>query len=128
MRTAIVGAGPAGYRLAHRLGTGGDGTGQVDHEILLFDHRARLPHEAGYEKPCGGGLGSLVNRHLPDVMTLPFPRHCPTRLQLRASDGSQVEQALDPPPWAIVSREDFGRRYSTVPWLTITFASFASGW
>jgi flavin-dependent dehydrogenase len=42
-------------------------------------------------------------------MGLPFPRHCPTRLLLRASDGSQGEQALDPPPWAIVSRADFGR-------------------
>jgi flavin-dependent dehydrogenase len=102
MRIAIVGAGPAGCHLAHRL------VGP-EHNVLLFDHRARLSHEAGYEKPCGGGLGPLIGRHLPDVMALPFPRHCPTRLLLRASDGSQVEQALDPPPWAIVSREDFGR-------------------
>jgi flavin-dependent dehydrogenase len=109
MRIAIVGAGPAGYHLAHRLGTGGDGTGEVDHEILLFDHQVRRPHEAGYEKPCGGGLGPLIGRHLPDVMALPFPRHCPTRLLLRVSDGSQVEQTLDPPPWAIASRADFGR-------------------
>jgi flavin-dependent dehydrogenase len=42
-------------------------------------------------------------------MALPFPRHCPTRLLLQASDGSQVEQTLDPPPWSIVSRADFGR-------------------
>ncbi|MFC2023794.1 NAD(P)/FAD-dependent oxidoreductase [Chloroflexota bacterium] len=103
MRIAIVGAGPAGCHLAHRLGAGDGGTGDADHEILLFDPRAP------YEKPCGGGLGPLINRHLPDVMILPFSRHCPTRLVLRASDGSQVEQTLDPPPWAIVSREDLGR-------------------
>jgi flavin-dependent dehydrogenase len=102
MRIAIVGAGPAGCHLAHRLAGS-------EHKVLLFDHRARLPHEAGFEKPCGGGLGPLIGRHLPDVMALPFPRHCPTRLLLQASDGSQVEQPLDPPPWAIVSRAEFGR-------------------
>jgi hypothetical protein len=40
------------------------------------------------------------------VMALPFPRHLPTRLLLPASDGSQVEQTLDSPPWAIATRED----------------------
>ena len=103
MRIAVVGAGLAGCHLAHRLGSGDQGTGEPGHEILLFDPRAP------YEKPCGGGLGPLIGRHLPDVMALSFPRHCPTRLLLQASDGSQVEQILDPPPWAIVSRADFGR-------------------
>jgi flavin-dependent dehydrogenase len=42
-------------------------------------------------------------------MALPFARHRPKRLVLRASDGSQVEQTLDPPPWTIVSRQAFGR-------------------
>ena len=42
-------------------------------------------------------------------MALPFPRHAPTRLLLRASDGSQVEQSFEQPPWSIVSREDLGR-------------------
>src|SRR5690606_27048789 len=88
--------GPAGCHLAHRLGNS-------DHEILLFDPRAP------YEKPCGGGLTSLVGRLFPDVMALPFPRYCPPRLVLRASDGSQVEQAVSLPDWAIVSRTDLGR-------------------
>jgi flavin-dependent dehydrogenase len=96
MRIAIVGAGPAGCHLAHRLAA-------TDHEILLFDLRAP------WEKPCGGGLGSLVGRHFPEVMALPFPRHAPTRLLLRASDGSQVEQSFEQPPWTIVSRADLGR-------------------
>jgi flavin-dependent dehydrogenase len=109
MRIAIVGAGPAGCHLAHRLGTDNHGAGEPDHEVLLLDHRVRPPHGVGFEKPCGGGLGPLIGRYLPDVMALPFPRHCPTRLLVRASDGSQVEQTLDPPPWTIVSRADFGR-------------------
>jgi flavin-dependent dehydrogenase len=96
MRIAIVGAGPAGCHLAHRLGGS-------DHEILLFDPRAP------YEKPCGGGLSPLVGRLFPDVMTLPFARHRPPRVLLRASDGSQVEQALEGSAWAVVSRAELGR-------------------
>ena len=96
MRIAIVGAGPAGCHLAHRLGNS-------DHEILLFDPRAP------YEKPCGGGLTSLVGRLFPDVMALPFARHCSPRLVLRASDGSQVEQDLGSAAWSFVSRADLGQ-------------------
>ena len=102
MRIAIVGAGPAGCHLAHRLAN-------TEHEILLFDHRARPPHEAGYEKPCGGGLSPIVGQQFPDVMELPFPRYQPPCVLLRASDGSQVEQTLAPPPWVIVSRAEFGQ-------------------
>lgn len=96
MRIAIVGAGPAGCHLAHRLG----GT---EHEILLLDPRAP------YEKPCGGGLSPLVGRLFPDVMALPFPRHQPPRVLLRASDGSQVERELEGTTWAVVSRAEFGQ-------------------
>jgi flavin-dependent dehydrogenase len=96
VRIAIVGAGPAGCHLAYRLAA-------TDHEILIFDPRAP------WEKPCGGGLGSLVGQHFPGVMTLSFPRHSPTRLLLRASDGSQVERSFEQPPWSIVSRADLGR-------------------
>lgn len=96
MRIGIIGAGPAGCHLAHRLGG-------LDHQILLFDPRTP------YEKPCGGGLGPLIGRRLPDVMTLPFPRHYPSRLVLRASDGGHTEWTFKQPPWAIVSREEFGR-------------------
>ena len=104
MKIAIVGAGPAGCHLAHLLA-------DTEHEILLFDHR--VP----YEKPCGGGLSPLVGRRFPEVMALPFPRHRPPRVVLRASDvrepqsndGSQVEQALDSSDWAIVCRVDLGR-------------------
>lgn len=96
MRIAIVGAGLAGCHLAYRLAA-------TDHEILLFDPRTP------WEKPCGGGLGSLVGQHFPEVMDLPFPRHSPTRLLLRASDGGQVEQSFEQPPWSIVSRADLGR-------------------
>jgi flavin-dependent dehydrogenase len=42
-------------------------------------------------------------------MKLPFPRHRPPRLLLRASDGSQVEQSLDSADWAIASRSHLGR-------------------
>lgn len=96
MRIAIVGAGPAGCHLAYCLADAG-------HDVLLFD-----PRVPGYEKPCGGGLSPLVGQHFPEVMALPFARHCPPRLILRASDGSQIEQPLQPSTWAIVSRADFG--------------------
>ena len=96
MRIARVGAGPAGCHLAHRLG-------RTEHEILLFDPRAP------YEKPCGGGLSPLVGRLFPDVMDLPFARHRPPRVLLRASDGSRVEQALEGSTWAVVSRAEFGQ-------------------
>jgi len=96
MRIGIVGAGPTGCHLAHRLGG-------LGHQILLFDPRAP------YEKPCGGGLGPLIGRRLPEVMALPFARHYPSRLVLCASDGGRTEWTFDRPPWAIVSREEFGR-------------------
>ena len=96
MRIAIVGAGPAGCHLAHRLG----GT---EHQVVLFDPRAP------YEKPCGGGLSPLVGRLFPDVMALPFARHRPPRVLLRASDGSQVDQVLEGAVWAVVSRAEFGQ-------------------
>lgn len=102
MKIAILGAGPAGCHLAHLLA-------DTEHEILLFDHRVRPPHEVGYEKPCGGGLSPLVGRRFPDVMALPFPRHRPRHVLLRASDGGQVEHALDSSDWAIVSRAEFGQ-------------------
>jgi flavin-dependent dehydrogenase len=111
MKIAIVGAGPAGCHLAHCLT-------DTDHKILLFDHRVRPPHEVeaprveahlgGYEKPCGGGLSSLVGRRFADVMALSFPRHRPPRVALRASDGSLVEKALNSSDWVIVSRAEFG--------------------
>jgi 2-polyprenyl-6-methoxyphenol hydroxylase-like FAD-dependent oxidoreductase len=63
----------------------------------------------GFEKPCGGGLSPLVGRRFPEVMDLPLPRQRSRRVLLRASDGSQVEQALDSSDRAIVSRAEFGR-------------------
>lgn len=94
---AIVGAGPAGSYLAWRLA-------ETPHQVLLFDPRA-----PGYEKPCGGGLSPLVGRRFPDVMALPFPHHQPPCVQLRMSDGSQVEQPLTGNEWGTTSRADLGR-------------------
>lgn len=94
---AIIGAGPAGSRLAWRLA-------DTQHQVLLFD-----PRVPGYEKPCGGGLSPLVGRRSPDVLALPFPRHQPPVVRLRTSDGSQVERSLTASGWAITSRADLGR-------------------
>src|SRR5262249_10380275 len=49
MRIAIVGAGPAGARLARQLSENGI-------EVLLFDARE------AWEKPCGGGVTSKALR------------------------------------------------------------------
>jgi len=96
VKIAIVGAGPAGCHLAHLLA-------ESEHDILLFDDRAP------YEKACGGGLSPLVGQRFPDVLALPFSRHRPRRVRLRASDSSQVERTFDFLDWAIVSRAEFGR-------------------
>jgi len=116
VRIAIIGAGPAGCHLAHRQQSAGQaatipvtahiygaGRSNSGYEILLFDPRAP------WEKPCGGGLSLFIDQHFPDVMALPFPRHRPSRLLARASDGSQVQEVFKQPPWTIVSRADFGR-------------------
>jgi flavin-dependent dehydrogenase len=42
-------------------------------------------------------------------MALPFPRHRPPCVVLRASDGSQIEHELNSLDWAIASRAEFGR-------------------
>ncbi len=102
MKIAIVGAGPAGCHLAHLLE-------DTEHELLLFDHRVCQSYEAGYEKPCGGGLSPLFGQQFPDVLALPFPRHRPREVILRASDGGETVHELASPDWAIVSRAEFGR-------------------
>ncbi len=102
MKIAIVGAGPAGCHLANLLE-------DTEHDLLLFDHRVRLSHEAGYEKPCGGGLSPLFGQRFPDLLALPFPRQRPRVVHLRTSDGSETKHELTSPDWAIVSRADFGR-------------------
>jgi len=43
------------------------------------------------------------------ALPLPFPRHRPPCVQLRMSDGSQVERPLAGSEWAIASRADLGR-------------------
>jgi len=87
MKIAIVGAGPAGCYLSLLLT-------ESEHDVLLFDHRAP------YEKPCGGGLSPIVGQRFPDVLALPFQRHQPPRVLLRASDGSQVDCWIAPWPMA----------------------------
>ena len=56
----IIGAGPAGAMLAHKLASSGE-------EVFLYDHRAP------WEKPCGGMLGPDTIDENPELADYPYP-------------------------------------------------------
>ena len=91
---AIVGAGPAGSRLAQLLaGRGG--------RVLLFD-----PH-APWEKPCGGGLTNKVFCEFPDLTPKLLGARSLRRLDLVFPRG-RCRLSMSP-ALSTVSREALGR-------------------
>ena len=88
----IVGAGPAGARLAELLGGR-----RVD--VLMWDPRAP------WEKPCGGGLTAALLKERPEFAPV-VPRAQPvTRIGMRTDGGAGVEVELTTPIHMIARAE-----------------------
>src|SRR5215468_3990355 len=95
MRIAIIGAGPAGARLAHQLSENGI-------EVLLFDARD------AWEKPCGGGVTSKALREFDFLHYGATPKQMISSLRLISARNRE----LTIPPrydFAIYSRKELGR-------------------
>ena len=90
MKTAIVGAGPAGAVCASILARAGA-------EVLLFDHRG------AWEKPCGGGVSSKAVAHYPILRTCLEPRRRINALEVVSPGKARVSIDL-PDPLLIYSR------------------------
>jgi geranylgeranyl reductase family protein len=95
MRIAIVGAGPAGARLAHQLSEKGI-------EVLLFDARE------AWEKPCGGGVTSKALREFEFLRDGGAPKQMISSLRLITARNRELTIAprYD---FAIYSRRELGR-------------------
>src|SRR5215475_2687406 len=95
MRIAIVGAGPAGARLAHQLSENGI-------EVLLFDARE------AWEKPCGGGVTSKALREFDFFHDGVTPKQMISSLRLITARNRELTIAprYD---FAIYSRKEMGR-------------------
>jgi flavin-dependent dehydrogenase len=79
----IVGAGPAGARIAERLAAGG-----VD--VVVWDPKAP------WEKPCGGGLTAALTDAVPEIADV-LPR-------ARVVDRVRIETDQDAPPVLLMLR------------------------
>lgn len=95
-RVAIVGAGPAGARLACLLAKKGK-------QVLLFDYRSP------WEKPCGGGLTSKIIWDFPDLKNLVSEGRPHMRLKMNFPSGRRVRLSLTWPIYT-VSREWLGQK------------------
>jgi len=95
MRIAIVGAGPAGARLARQLSENGI-------EVLLFDARD------AWEKPCGGGVTSKALREFGFLHDGATPKQMISSLRLITAGNRELTIAprYD---FAIYSRKELGR-------------------
>lgn len=95
MRVAIVGAGPAGARLAHQLSKNGIGA-------LLFDTRE------AWEKPCGGGVTSKALREFEFLRDGGAPKQMISSLRLITPQNREL--TIKPRhDFAIYSRKDLSR-------------------
>jgi geranylgeranyl reductase family protein len=95
MRIAIVGAGPAGARLAHQLSENGI-------EVLLFDARE------AWEKPCGGGVTSKALREFEFLRNGDAPKQMISSLRLITARNRELTVAPRH-DFAIYSRKELSR-------------------
>ncbi len=95
MRVAIVGAGPAGARLAHQLSKNG-------FETLLFDARE------AWEKPCGGGVTSKALREFEFLRDGAAPKQMISSLRLITASNRELTVAPRS-DFAIYSRKELSR-------------------
>lgn len=92
---AIIGAGPSGSMLAHKLASSG-------RRVLFFDHRAP------WEKPCGGMLRPEIFDEHSELEGYPYPINlCNGILYLASGKDRKLVPATRAFP--VVSRIDFGR-------------------
>jgi geranylgeranyl reductase family protein len=95
MRVSIVGAGPAGARLAHQLSKNG-------FETLLFDARE------AWEKPCGGGVTSKALREFEFLRDGAAPKQMISSLRLITASNRELTVAPRS-DFAIYSRKELSR-------------------
>ena len=95
MKIAIIGGGPAGAMLAHRLGINGI-------SCTLFEKNG------AWEKPCGGGVPPKVRQTFPEIDKYDGPRNSVSLGRFVAPSGRSILLESRQPMW-IVSRKDFGR-------------------
>jgi geranylgeranyl reductase family protein len=95
MRIAVIGAGPAGARLAHQLSEKG-----ID--VLLFDARE------AWEKPCGGGVTSKALREFEFLRDGAAPKQMISSLRLITARNRELTVAPRD-DFAIYSRRELGR-------------------
>ena len=95
MRIAIVGAGPAGARLARRLSENGI-------EVLLFDARE------AWEKPCGGGVTSKALSEFEFLRNGDAPKQMISSLRLITARNRELTVAPRR-DFAIYSRKELSR-------------------
>ncbi len=91
MKTAIIGAGPAGLYLAEKLARRGE-------DVSVFDPRAP------WEKPCGGGLTPRVFREFPEILDLTDQWHQVRDIKVILSNGREV-RILAEYPFKTISRK-----------------------
>jgi geranylgeranyl diphosphate/geranylgeranyl-bacteriochlorophyllide a reductase len=92
MRIAIVGGGPAGAFLAHRLGAAGIA-------CTLFEKNG------AWEKPCGGGVPPKVSDRFPEIADYPGPKNEVTIGKFVSPGGVGVELDSGRAMW-IIARKD----------------------
>ena len=92
---AIIGAGPSGSMLAHKLASSGK-------RVLFFDHRAP------WEKPCGGMLRPEIFDEHSELEGYPYPINlCNGILYLSSGKDRKLVPATKAFP--VVSRIELGR-------------------
>lgn len=92
---AVIGAGPAGSTLAHRLASSGE-------RVVLFDPRAP------WEKPCGGMLGPGTMAAHPVLQGYPHPVAWHDGIVYESTTGDRKLARGNGRP-AVLSRLDLGR-------------------
>lgn len=95
MKIAIIGGGPAGAMMAHRLGKAGA-------RCTLFEKNG------AWEKPCGGGVPPKVREEFPEIDQYDGPCNPVSLGRFVAPGGRSVLLESRHPMW-IVSRKDFGK-------------------
>ncbi len=94
-KIGIIGAGPAGAWLAYRLA-------QAGLEVLIYDHK--VP----WEKPCAGGLSSVLWGRFPELDPLKSQGYPNRKFRIVTVLGEKLESEVSHPLYT-VTRKRLGR-------------------